>query len=275
MINIKCGDCLELMKDISDKSIDMILCDPPYGTTCCFWDKVIPFEPLWQQYKRIIKDNGAILLFSSQPFTTDLINSNRKMFRYEIIWEKTSATGVLNARRMPLKAHENILVFYKHLPTYNAQMITLTDEKLKQRCAIIGRKKNDLEHAVHYGKCHNHLYTDTGKRFPRDVIKFSNANGVVFGKATANKVLHPSGKPITLLEYLIKTYSNEGDTVLDNCMGSGSTGVACINTNRNFIGYELNEDYFKIAQDRIDEALKGEQATPTKEDTDDRQLTFF
>lgn len=244
-----CGDCLEIMKEIPDKSIDMILCDLPYGTTKCKWDKCIPFEPLWNQYNRIIKDNGAILLFSSQPFTTDLINSNRKMFRYEVIWEKTTKSGFLNANRMPLKAHENVLVFYKKLPTYHAQ-------KSKSNFTGSGRKrKNGENRAKQYGKYYEYVYEETGQRFPTDVIKFSSWNGALFGN-TQNATKHPTQKPVDLLEYLIKTYTNENETVLDNCMGSGSTGVACVNTSRNFIGIELDEDYFNIAKERITDAQK-------------------
>lgn len=207
------GDCLELMKEIPDKSIDLILTDPPYGTTRCEWDKVIPFEPLWKQYKRIIKEHGAILLFSQQPFTTDLIQSNRKMFRYEIIWVKTLPAGFLNARKMPLRYHENILVFYKHLPTYNPQM------RLVKRTDI-GRKRLNSGKAEQYNEFRNDSWKwiETGKRYPadvveyeipenlEDVIKFSNWNGALFGK-TENATKHSTQKPVPLLEYLIKTYS--------------------------------------------------------------------
>ncbi len=283
MLDIKLGDCLELMKDIPDKSIDLILCDPPYGTTRLEWDKIIPLEPLWEQYKRIIKDNGAILLFSAQPFTTDLINSNRKMFRYEIIWEKTMRTGFYNAKKMPLKIHENILVFYKHLPTYNPQKYQLTQEYIQKHSVPIGQKRKNSSFAITSGKFvgtvskeafEKYSYTDTGERYPTDVIKFSNWNGSLFGN-NSKAVEHPTQKPLPLLEYLIKTYSNKGDVVLDNCMGVGTTGVACKNLSRNFIGFELREDYFEIAKDSINKALKGEEKAPQQEDTDDRQLTFF
>ncbi len=258
MVDIKCGDCLELMKDIPDNSIDLILCDPPYGTTHCEWDKRIPFEPLWKQYNRIIKDNGAILLFSSQPFSTDLINSNRKLFRYEIIWEKTMRTGFYNAKKMPLRIHENILVFYRHLPTYNPQKYKLSEEYINKHLVPIGGKRKNSDYkkvgkawgGVSKEAAENYIYTDTGERYPTDVIKFSNWNGTLFGDKRKT-VKHPTAKPVPLLEYLIKTYTNEGDTVLDNCMGSGSTGVACVNLNRNFIGFELREDFFEIAKNRI------------------------
>lgn len=243
------GDCLEIMQKIPDKSVDMILCDLPYGTTQCKWDSVIPFLPLWEQYERIIKDNGAIVQFSTQPFTTDLINSNRKLFRYEIVWKKTVGTNFLNANRMPLRAHENILVFYKKLPVYNPQKTRKINQNYgKTRIKNADRMKQ-------YGKVAAQDYTDTGERYPVDVIEFSNWNGVVYGN-TNKATKHPTQKPVALLEWLIKTYSNEGELVLDNCMGSGSTGVACVNTNRRFIGIELDDNYFNIAEKRINEAVK-------------------
>lgn len=247
MIDLRHGDCLELMKDIPDGSVDMILCDLPYGTTACKWDSVITFEPLWEQYKRIIKRNGAIVLFSAQPFTTDLICSNRKMFRYEVIWQKTQAQGFLNANKMPLRAHENILVFYKKLPTYNPIMteVERTD---------VGRVRNvNATRSQQYRPMNRTTWIETGKRYPTDVIKFSNWNGALFGK-TQNCVNHPTSKPVPLLKYLIKTYTNPGEVVLDNCMGSGSTGVACVNTGRRFIGIEKDAQYFEIARKRLDEA---------------------
>lgn len=235
MIDIKQGDCLELMKDIPDRSIDMVLCDLPYGTTRNKWDSVIPLNKLWEQYERIIKDNGAIVLFSQMPFSAELVHSNLKLFKYEWIWQKDNGTGFLNAKKMPLKIHENILVFYKKLPLYNPQMRTgFKPYKCKQ-----GR------HSTNYGAYEQgHITESNGERYPIDIIEFKKDSG-----------LHPTQKPVALLEYLIKTYTNEGETVLDNCMGSGSTGVACINTNRNFIGYELDEKYFEIAKKRINEAM--------------------
>ena len=224
------GDCLELMKQVPDKSIDLILCDLPYGTTQNKWDTIIPFDKLWAQYKRIIKDNGAILLFSQMPFGANLIMSNPKMFRYEWIWEKENSTGFLQAKKMPLKKHENILVFYKHLPTYNPQM----REGFKPYSQTSGR------HSSNYNDYKATTTISDGTRYPIDIIKFNRDKG-----------LHPTQKPVALLEYLIKTYTNEGDTVLDNCMGSGSTGVACKNTNREFIGMELDEKYYKIACERL------------------------
>lgn len=231
------GDCLELMKQVPDKSIDLILCDLPYGTTANKWDTVIPFDKLWAQYKRIIKDNGAILLFSQMPFGANLIMSNPKMFRYEWVWLKpNSNAGFLNAKKMPMRRHENILVFYKHLPTYNPQMVSgkpYTDERTRRNGSI------------NYGNTNDKIFTtvNEGTRYPSDYVEIKTVpNG---------KNVHPTQKPVELLEYLIKTYTNEGDVVLDNCMGSGSTGVACQNTNREFIGMELDEKYFNIAKERI------------------------
>lgn len=229
------GDCLELMKDIPDKSIDLILCDLPYGTTQNKWDTVIPFEDLWKQYNRIIKDNGAILLFSQMPFGANLIMSNPKMFRYEWIWEKTIATGHLNAKKMPLKKHENILVFYKHLPVYNPQGLIELDKPL-----IVDAKHHEYEG---YNDNSQKTWERKNTNYPTDILKY--------GRDKMKGSLHPTQKPVELLEYLIKTYTNEGDTVLDNCMGSGSTGVACLNTNRDFIGMELDEKYFQVACDRL------------------------
>lgn len=235
------GDCFEIMKDIPDKSIDMILCDLPYGITQCKWDITIPFQPLWEQYKRIIKENGAILLFSSQPFTSALVMSNIKMFKYEWIWQKTHPKGHLNAKKMPMRAHENIEVFYNKPPTYNPQMTHNHKRKIANTNYI--RESNGDSC---YGKETRATFYDSTDRYPLDVQVFSNAD-------QTNK-LHPTQKPVALLEYLIKTYTNEGETILDNCMGSGSTGVAAINTNRNFIGIELDEKYYEIANERINEA---------------------
>ena len=236
MDNIKLyhGDCLEKMRNIDSNSIDMILCDPPYGTTRNKWDSVIPLDKMWDEYKRIIKDNGAIVLFSSEPFTSELILSNLKMFRYDLIWAKTQGSDFLNANRKPLKAHENILVFYKHLPTYNKQYWYSTPYK------CTNKKRT---HSNNYGTYSTNVGgegSEDGKRYPLSVLKFNSDRG-----------LHPTQKPVALLEWLIKTYTNENDIVLDNCMGSGSTGVACINTNRKFIGIELDDKYFDIAFNRI------------------------
>jgi DNA modification methylase len=233
------GDCLELMKGIPDESVDMILCDLPYGTTSRNeWDKKIPLAPLWEQYERIIKGNGAIVLFSQMPFGAELIQSNRRLFRYEWIWKKHKPLGFLNAHKMPLRLHENILVFYKALPTYNPQ---------KWMSKPYYNKNRDNRDTPIYGGFKTvDTKSETGERLPVDVIQFVNSNNY--------KQYHAAQKPIPLLEYLIKTYTNEGDIVLDNCMGSGSTGVACIQTGRDFIGIELDDNYFEIAQKRIYEA---------------------
>ena len=238
MIDLRCGDCLEIMKDIPDGSIDLILCDLPYGTTKNKWDSVIPIDKLWEQYERIIKQNGAIVLFSQMPFSAELVHSNLKLFKYEWIWQKNNGTGFLNAKKMPLKIHENILVFYKKLPIYNPQMRTgFKPYKCKQ-----GR------HSTNYGNYEQgHITKSNGDRYPIDIINLKKDVG-----------LHPTQKPVALLEYLIKTYTNEKETVLDNCMGSGSTGVACIKTNRNFIGIEKDENYYNIAKNRIEKASLGE-----------------
>lgn len=241
MITLHRGDCLEVMKGIPNKSIDMVLCDLPYGTTRNKWDSVIPLESLWNHYNRIVKDAGAIVLFSQPPFTITLGNSNLKSFRYEWIWVKEKATGHLNAKKMPMKIHENILVFYKKLPTYNPQWEHGKPYILTQSTP-----------SSNYGKQKGNITTvSDGRRYPKDLIKFN--------KKDTGSYLHPTQKPVDLLEYLVKTYTNEGDVVLDNCMGSGSTGVACVNTNRNFIGIELDENYFKIAKSRINEAEQNKE----------------
>lgn len=234
MIEIKQGDCLELMKDIPDGSIDMILCDLPYGTTKNKWDSIIPLDELWEQYERIIKDKGCIALFAQTPFDKVLGVSNLKLLKYEWIWEKDNGTGFLNAKKMPLKIHENILIFYKNTPIYNPQM--------RKGFKSYSYSKENIS-STNYGNSNgtNGIIKNEGDRYPIDIIQF---------KRDKNK-LHPTQKPVSLLEYLIKTYTKEGETVLDNCMGSGSTGVACQNTNRNFIGFELDEKYFNIAKERL------------------------
>jgi len=237
------GDCLEKMKDIPDGSIDMILCDLPYGTTACKWDTIIPFEPLWEQYKRIIKDNGAIVLTASQPLTSALVMSNIKMFKYEWIWEKSIGANPLLCKKQPMKYHENILVFANGKTIYNPQM---TKGKMRdKRPKMFGNKKDEnWGGAMREIKGIENINDDY---YPRSYQYFSNAD-------QKNKT-HPTQKPVALFEYLIKTYTNEGDTVLDNCMGSGTSGVACGNLNRNFIGIELDLEYFKIAEKRINENL--------------------
>ena len=241
-MNIMQGDCLELMKDIPDKSIDMILCDLPYGTTACKWDNVIPFEPLWEQYNRVIKDNGAVVLFGSEPFSSYLRMSNIKNYKYDWIWEKTMASNFALCNRQPFKKHEVVSVFYRKQPPYSPQMETglpYTDKRnTGKRNASVGTEQG----------IKRELINNKGTRYPSSVQKFNNGN---------NGNVHPTQKPVALLEYLIKTYTNENETVLDNCMGSGSTGVACINTNRNFIGMELDDKYFEIAKKRIEEHEQG------------------
>ncbi len=244
---IYCADCLDLMKEMEDNSVDMILCDLPYGITQCKWDSLIPLAPLWEQYWRVTKENAAIVLTSQQPFTTDLINSCRLQFRYEIIWEKTMKMGFFNANKMPLRAHENILVYYKSLPKYNPIKSTIKENYRKRK-----REKDRYSGYSSIGEC-NDFYENTGERYPTSIIKFSNWNGALFGN-NSKATKHPTQKPVALFEYLIKTYTNTGDLVLDNCIGSGTTAVACINTGRNFIGIEKDADYFEIAQRRIKEA---------------------
>lgn len=243
-------DCLEGMKNIYNESIDMICTDMPYGMTRCAWDTDIDLGGLWKQFNRIIKPHGVIAMFSAQPFTTDLINSNRKLFRYEIIWEKTTSTNFLNANKMPLRIHENILIFYKHLPTYIPQKKHIYTNDIGR----IRIKKRDR--AKQYGCIKEQNYVEDGSRYPTDVVKFSNWNGVSFGKDTENRTVHNSQKPLALIEYLIKTYSNENDLILDPFIGSGTTAVACRNTGRRYIGYEIDENYYQIAKRRIAEEAK-------------------
>jgi site-specific DNA-methyltransferase (adenine-specific) len=241
------GDCLELMKFIPDKSIDAIISDPPYGTTACKWDTIIPFEPLWEQYKRIIKDNGAIVLTASQPFTSKLVMSNIKMFRYEMIWEKSKVTGFLEAKNKPLVIHEVVLVFskskysngVKNKMNYFPQGLKSINKVLKPS---LRGEKDKTGHNFQRPSTMNE-YVQEKTNYPKSIIKI----------ASESRTKHPTQKPVALFEYLIKTYTNEGDLVLDNCMGSGTTGVACKNLNRNFIGIELDPEYFKIAEKRINE----------------------
>ena len=245
------GDCLELMKNIPSGTVDLILCDLPYGTTQCKWDKVIPFEPLWEQYNRIIKKNGAIVLFGNQPFTSELIHSNLKMFKYNWIWQKSNSTGFLNSKKQPLNDNETVSVFYKKQCLYNPQM-TIAQKTYKRR--DVKRKKSDC-----YGKEKDFRQVDIGLRYPKRIIYFNNNN-------TQNQ-LHPTQKPTSILEYLIKTYTNEDDLVLDNCIGSGTTAVACINTSRNFIGIELDEKYFEIAKKRVKEHSQQSTLLPLAENS--------
>lgn len=240
------GDCLELMPLIPDKSIDMILCDLPYGTTACKWDVIIPFEPLWEQYKRIIKDNGVIVLTASQPFTSALIMSNVKMFKYEWIWDKKRGSNFMTAKTQPIKEHENILVFYKNTPTYNPIKIS--------------RKSNRFNRSYDFETLSGEVYGNikprqrinmTELRMPKSILEFPLEVNNQFKKQR----FHPTQKPVSLFEYLIKTYTNEGETVLDNCAGSGTTAIACINTNRNYILMEKEKKYFDLSGKRVENHL--------------------
>ena len=237
------GDCLERMKEIPDGSVDLILTDPPYGTTQCKWDSVIPFEPMWVELKRIIKPNGAIVLFGSEPFSSLLRCSNLKTYKYDFIWEKSKATGFLNAKKQPLRAHEMIHVFYSKQPTYNPQMV-------QGEAYNKGVRKEQTEDDV-YGSFEQVEVKSDGGRYPRSVQYFKTAE--------REGGFHKSQKPVALLEYLIKTYTQEGETVLDFTMGSGSTGVACLNTNRRFIGVEMDEKYFDIGVKRMQESVLKER----------------
>ncbi len=237
MITIKLlqGNCLELMKGIPDGSIDLILCDLPYGTTACKWDTIIPFEPLWAHYKRIAKSNAAIVLTASQPFTSAMVMSNINWFKYCWVWDKVNRpTGHLNAKKQPLRETEDVVVFYAGQPTYNPQMFD------GEPYTATGSQKSDC-----YGSQKTTTTICTGKRYPRNVLKIEADERGTVGR------IHPTQKPVALMEYLIKTYTNEGNLVLDNCMGSGTTGVACKNLNRSFIGIELDAKYFEIARNRI------------------------
>lgn len=237
------GDCLELMQDIPNASIDMILCDLPYGTTQCKWDTIIPFELLWEQYNRIIKDDGAILLFGQEPFSSHLRLSNLQDYKYDIYWEKERLTNIQQAQKRVGKTIETISVFYKKQCTYRPQMVKYEGKPRsnKVKNGTLGELTDNATKAVKE-------YRDTGLRYPTQVWKFK--------RDCLKSNLHPTQKPVALLEELIKTFSNEGDTVLDNCMGSGSTGVACLNTGRRFIGIELDERYFEVAKKRLEEVME-------------------
>ena len=240
MINLMQGDCLKVMKEIPDGSVDMVLADPPYGTTACKWDTVIDLSMMWEQLKRIIKPNGAIVMTASQPFTSALVMSNPNKFRYSLVWDKVNKyTGALNANRMPLRRHEDIVIFYGKIPTYNKQM--RSGNKYKGTAG---------GHGAHtqFGKIgEKRIIKSDGKHNPCSIVEIK-------GDVKKGHGLHPTQKPVALMEYLIKTYTNEGETVLDFTMGSGTTGVAAKNLGRKFIGIELDEEYFKIAARRIHEA---------------------
>lgn len=240
--NLMHGDCLELMKAIPDASVDLILCDLPYGTTQNKRDSVIPFEALWAQYNRICK--GAVVLTAAQPFTSALVMSNPGEFKYQWVWQKSHATGHLNANRAPMREHEDVLVFSAGSISYNPQM--QPKEKWKIRPFRKGAQTATSSYGANDPNAERTAAADTA--FPKSIIKFNSA-------PTEGKTVHPTQKPVALMEYLIRTYTNEGMTVLDNCMGSGTTGVACANTGRNFIGMEMDSGYFQIAKDRIQKAM--------------------
>ena len=229
------GDCLELMKRIPSNSVDMVLCDLPYGTTKCKWDTIIPFEALWEEWYRVSKLNAPFVLTASQPFTSIMIASNLKHYKYNWVWEKSKSTGYLNAKRMPMKAHEDVCVFYRKPPIYNPQMFQGTPYykgSAHRPTAVYGAQKEVL------------VENKTGLRYPRTVQYFKTAE-------SEGKVIHPTQKPVSLFEYLLKTYTNEGDTVLDNCIGSGTTAIAALKSNRNFIGMEKDPTYARDCMDRI------------------------
>ena len=237
MVELHHGDCLKILPTLSDNSVDMLLVDLPYGTTACKWDSIIPLDKLWEQYNRICKQNAVMVFTAAQPFTTVLASSNIKNFKYEWIWEKPQGTNPMNSKVMPLKSHENILVFYRKKPTYNPQMWYSTPYS--------GFISDSSKIGEVYGKQQSkHRDNPEGSRFPKTVLKYKQEKG-----------LHPTQKPVGLMEYLIKTYTNEGYTVLDNTMGSGTTGLACMNINRHFIGIESNKKYYNIAKDRLNKPI--------------------
>ena len=229
-------DCLVGMTRLETGSVDLVLCDLPYGSTACAWDAVLPFDPLWQQYRRVLKPRGALVLFAAQPFATDLINSARKLFRYDLVWEKTAPVGHANANKMPMRSHELVLVFYQRLPKYHPQGLIPLERPVTHRPSR--QKAGGVYHGMARGSVQR--YTN----YPRSVLHFSNRK---------EKRYHPTQKPVELLEYLVKTFTDPGDLVLDNCMGSGSTAVACLNTGRRFAGFELNRGYYETARARVRE----------------------
>lgn len=242
---IKQGDCFKFFPDIPDKSIDMIICDLPYGVTNNSWDKVLPLDKLWEQYKRIIKENGVIALFGQGKFFADIINSNRDWFRYDLVWDKVLTSGFLNANRMPLRRHEQIAIFYKKLPKYNPQY---WEGQPLHGSGDIENHKSEINR--NYGKF-NRTFTrpaGTTEKYPTSILRIKKLHPSLFK--------HPTEKPVELLEYLIKTYTDKGETVLDNCMGVGTTIAACIRTNRHYIGIELMPEYFELANSRIDAVKK-------------------
>ena len=237
MINLMLGDCLERMKEIPDGSVDMVLADPPYGTTACKWDSVVPLDKMWEQLKRVIKPNGAIVMFGNQPFTSILVTSNLEMFKYQWVWDKVRGSNFATVKIRPFNSHEDVVVFYAKQPTYNPQMVE--GKPYTQKQGYVGESKQT-------GLYRKEVITvNEGVRYPLSIIKQSKESG-----------FHPTQKPVALMEYLIKTYTNEGETVLDFTAGSFTTGVACVNTNRKFIGIEMDKGYFDIGVGRIKERIK-------------------
>lgn len=247
-MNLMKGDCLEMMRLIPDGSVDMVLCDLPYGTTACKWDAVIPFDKLWAEYRRLVKPNGAILLTASNPFTCALGASNLADLKYSWYWRKTRATGHMNAKKMPMKDIEDVLVFYRSMPTYNPQGLKPLNKVQKNSASHIARGISTDPTSVVTGGITSETWTQEWTNYPRQVLDFQSEGSTV----------HPTQKPVALMEYLIRTYTNAGDTVLDNTMGSGTTGVAAANTDRKFIGIERDDKYFAIAQKRIEDAMYGD-----------------
>ena len=244
MIDLFCGDCLKLMPSIPDGSVDMVLADLPYGVTANHWDSVIPMTELWEQYRRIVKPNGAIALTATQPFATDLIMAARDIFRYDLIWQKVKATGFLHANQMPLRKHESVLVFYNRLPTFNPVK--------RAGGKPFHVKRRSTRNTSNYNSSYNptaQLPNLDGSRYPTSVLDVRYEADFFNGK----RDIHPTQKPIALMEYLIRTYTNEGEVVLDNCMGSGTTGVAAVRCGRRFIGIEMDARYFEAAKSRIQE----------------------
>ena len=261
--NLYNGDCLEIMKQIPDDSVDFICCDLPYGTTNCSWDSVIPFDKLWEQYNRIAKDKAAIALFGSEPFSSYLRMSNIKNYKYDWIWNKKSAANILIAKYQPLKICETISIFCKTSSNYYP-ILTQTGRDITREKPV--EQKSDLISGIKSGKFIKSSKNKKGtERYPKNIIEISNAD--------RNNSLHPTQKPVELLEYLVKTYTKEGDVVLDNCMGSGTTGVACRNLNRNFIGIELDKKYFEICKKRIENGWKVKKSDLIKEQ--EKQLTLM
>lgn len=256
-ITLWLGDCLEVMKSIPDGSVDMVMADPPYGTTACKWDSIIPLEPMWEQLKRIIIPSGAIVMTATQPFTSILVCSNLEMFKYDWVWNKTRRTDFIRAKLKPMGAHESVLVFSKgtvangskRLMRYNPQGLVRVDQVVKNDGWGVGLGRRG-ENLGSNNKLHQPTYKQEFSGYPHTQLNFQSEN----------KIVHPTQKPVALMEYLIKTYTNEGETVLDFTMGSGTTGVACVNTNRRFIGIEKDEKYFEIASNRINEALSNHEA---------------